>query len=552
MLSFHRGAVEGMQGQAMGVPSGPGKSMSRMQSMIARPRLPLRPAPQSMPVGAGRTLSDQSASMIDVDSDDNGELPADTTGWMVGGVGDGEDTWHDDTGGSSHGADEGDDDDGTSTQPREMNDEDGGRRVEEGGGQGRPGEDVNAAKGNQQKHRGGRPPTTNPKPKVPWTLDERIHLARMMQEDDALMADANGQHRMMPMKDWYAWVTNMMTTAKLILDKQQKKSGEPSYFDITIEERRERKLSLSFEKALWDTMTWKLDRPSIQCDNTMASESLPGKRQEPSPTVGSDATGTEKSDSSNKARRTGTGKARVHEGGSGGSSLGKVMEDSTRSYCQGLDNAASALARATTGAGTAIAARIVRVNDVHAMDITAGLGFDSDGALSHVLLFVTKRHEVVPNRWEGPHWDAVGDTIKFLVFAIAEEFENSMDNTPWYDTIFDPPLEGRGYLHGLVDTWWDPSGETVAKRTVGGDVVGGWDVGDDDDDELYDDGDDDDDDDTSSSPSSSLPSSNSSSPSSSTQSSSTSQPSPTSSLTLHSRMKSMDNVRAEYASQSGQ
>ncbi|GBG69170.1 hypothetical protein CBR_g3870 [Chara braunii] len=437
--------------------------------------------------------------MIDVDGDDNGEVSADTTGWTPGGVGNGEGTWHDDTGGSSYGVDEGDDDDDTSTQPGEMNNEDGGRRVEEGI-QGRPGEDVNAAKGNQQKRRGGRPPTTNPKPKVPWTLDERIHLARMMQEDDVIMADANGQQRMMSMKDRYAWVvarmkeagymhrtaedcrkkwTNMMTTAKLILDKQQKKSGEPSYFDITIEQRRERRLPLSFEKALWDAMTWKLDRPSIQCDNTMASESLPGKRQEPSPTVGSDATGTEESDSSSKARRTGTGKARVHEGGSAGSSLSKVMEDSTRSYCQGLDNAAAALARATTGVGTTISARKdkrngrhgrdmvfyngvtrhdtrlyeVRVNDVHAMDITAGLGYVGDGALSHVLLFVTKRHELVPNRWEGPHRDEVGDTIKYLVSAIAEEFENRMDETPWYDTIFDPPLEGRGYLHGLVDIW---------------------------------------------------------------------------------------------------
>ncbi|GBG65092.1 hypothetical protein CBR_g49455 [Chara braunii] len=466
MLPFHRGAVDRMQGQAMGVPSGPGMSMPRMQSMIARPRLPLHPAPQTMPVGAGyvvdalfsaqlaggyappgvqsmptgtafgisgqvfpasqamdggygcgaeppwlapcgqssrrtlgqstqptfggksipspsscrRTSSDQSASMIDVDSDDNGEVPADTTGWTPGGVGDGEGTWHDDTGGSSYGADEEDDDDGTSTQPGEMNDEDGGRLVEEGV-QGRPGEDANAAKGNQQKR------------------DKR-----------------NGRH-------------------------------------------------------------------------------------------GSDM---------------------VFYNG--------VTRHDTRVY-------------------------EVRVNDVHAMDITVGLGLVGNGALSHILLFV---HEVVPNRWEGPHRDAVGDTIKYLVSAIAEEFENLIDETSWYDTIFDPPLEGRGYLHGLVDTWipeddlrWDPLVESMAKRTVGGDVVGGRDVGDDsvdddDDDELYDGGDDDDDDDTSSSPSSSLSSSNSSSSSLSTQSSSTSQPPPTSSSALHSGMESMDSVRAECASQSRQ
>ncbi|GBG92473.1 hypothetical protein CBR_g55624 [Chara braunii] len=127
----------------------------------------------------------------------------------------------------------------------------------------------------------------------------------------------------------------------------------------------------------------------------------------------------------------------------------------------------------------------VRVNDVHAMNITAGLGFDRDGALSHVLLFVTKRHEVVPNRWEGPHRDAVGDTTKYLVSVIAEEFENRMDDTPWYDTIFDPPLEGRGYLHGLVDTWVHEDDLRVRKCGAVRD--------DNDDDELYD-GDDDDDD----------------------------------------------------------
>ncbi|GBG93160.1 hypothetical protein CBR_g59763 [Chara braunii] len=181
--------------------------------------------------------------MVDIDSDDNGDVRANTTGWKPGRVGDGEGTWHDETGRSSYGADEGDDEDGISPPPGEMNDEDSGRRAEVAD-EGRPGGDVNAAKGNQQKRRAGRPPTTDPKPKVPWTLDERIHLARMMQEDDALMADANGTHRMMPMKDRYAWVHarmkkvgymhrtaedcrkkwfNMMTTAKLFLDKQEKK-----------------------------------------------------------------------------------------------------------------------------------------------------------------------------------------------------------------------------------------------------------------------------------------------------------------------------------------
>ncbi|GBG81054.1 hypothetical protein CBR_g31610 [Chara braunii] len=38
-------------------------------------------------------------------------------------------------------------------------------------------------------------PSAQKKQSVPWTLDERAKLAFVMGEDDALMADANGQHR---------------------------------------------------------------------------------------------------------------------------------------------------------------------------------------------------------------------------------------------------------------------------------------------------------------------------------------------------------------------
>ncbi|GBG93159.1 hypothetical protein CBR_g59762 [Chara braunii] len=89
----------------------------------------------------------------------------------------------------------------------------------------------------------------------------------------------------------------------------------------------------------------------------------------------------------------------------------------------------------------------VHVDKVHAMDMTAGLGYDGHGALSHILLFVMKRHSMVPNRLDGPDRDAVGDTVRPLVSAIAEEFAGPMDDSTRYDTILDPPLEGRGYLH---------------------------------------------------------------------------------------------------------
>ncbi|GBG84990.1 hypothetical protein CBR_g39454 [Chara braunii] len=555
----------------MGVPSGPGMSMPHMQSMIARPRFPLRPAPRTMPAGAGyvanasfsaqlaggyappgvqsmpagtafgisgqvfpasqamdggygcgaepswsplcgqssrrtlgqstqptfggksipspsscrRTSSDQSASMIDVNSEDNGEVPANTTGWTPGGVGDGEGTWHDDTGRSSYAADEGDDEDDTSTQPGEMNDEDGGRRVEEGV-EGCPGEDVNAAKGDQQKRRGGWPPTSNPKPKVPWTLDERIHLG----EDDARGRRPHGGRQRPTPHDGDEGSIRMgarMDEGSRV--HAQDSRGLPEEVDQHDDNGEAHPRQATEEEAPVVPFNGDLTRtPGVYNKyNGVVQNLLRVEWIHRSPTVGSEAKGTEESDSSSKARRTGTDKARVHEGGSGGSSLSKVMEDSTRSYCQGLDNVATALARATIGAGTAIAAKIgdvadamrggnsvlellvgvlarhgggggggnfsMRVNDVYAMDITAGLGYVDDGALSRVLLFVTKRHPLVPNRWEGPDRDAVGDTIKYLVFAIADEFANRMDDTPWYDTIFDPPLEGRGYLHGLVDIW---------------------------------------------------------------------------------------------------
>ncbi|GBG83190.1 hypothetical protein CBR_g36806 [Chara braunii] len=80
----------------------------------------------------------------------------------------------------------------------------------------------------------------NKKQNIPWSLDERIVLSRLMVDDDALMADADGQHRFKRRKDRYEWVHDrmaeqgfphrsaedchkkwqgMLAAAKLILDK---------------------------------------------------------------------------------------------------------------------------------------------------------------------------------------------------------------------------------------------------------------------------------------------------------------------------------------------
>ncbi|GBG59752.1 hypothetical protein CBR_g54855 [Chara braunii] len=105
----------------------------------------------------------------------------------------------------------------------------------------------------------GRPPSQK-KPSIKWTLDERVKLAILMGEDDALMSDANNQHRFKQRKDRYVWVndrmvdagfkhrsgedcrkkwSNMLATTKLIVEKCEA-SRQPSYWDLFVEERRRR------------------------------------------------------------------------------------------------------------------------------------------------------------------------------------------------------------------------------------------------------------------------------------------------------------------------
>ncbi|GBG77166.1 hypothetical protein CBR_g23492 [Chara braunii] len=199
-----------------------------------------------------------------------------------------------------------------------------------------------------------------------------------MGEDDALMADAHGQHRFKQRKERYEWVkdkmkdagfkhrstedcrkkwSNTMQMALLIVEKCGE-SGQPSYWDLSVEERKKKNLPLSFEKALWDAMKWQLNRSSMKCDNTMASENLMADGANAWMSGGSGERCAEDSDSAAKKRRTTDGKVRKEEASSSVSPLGRAMEDSTHSYCDGLDNAASTLAKATADAGAAIAVRI--------------------------------------------------------------------------------------------------------------------------------------------------------------------------------------------------
>ncbi|GBG62075.1 hypothetical protein CBR_g28551 [Chara braunii] len=156
--------------------------------------------------------------------------------------------------------------------------------------------------------------------------------------------------------------------AKLILDKCENVSGLPSYWDTDLEKRKELQVPLAFEKPLRDTMQWKLNRPSMTCDQTLGSEDLPGAGEGTPPPgrsgsgkSGSEARGTDGSEGAAKMRRTSSGRTRMDEAGTDGSTLARAMEDSTRSYCDGLDKAASTLAKATSDVGTAMAVKIGNV-----------------------------------------------------------------------------------------------------------------------------------------------------------------------------------------------
>ncbi|GBG64257.1 hypothetical protein CBR_g41178 [Chara braunii] len=127
----------------------------------------------------------------------------------------------------------------------------------------------------------------------PWTLEERIALARNCAEDDALMADANGVHKHKTRAKRYEWIADRLkeegynrtaedcrkkwTKLKEIVSQIGDKcyrSGEAGYFNMTTEQRREKDVCTTFEEPLWDAMEWWRLKKSYTCDATLASEDL--------------------------------------------------------------------------------------------------------------------------------------------------------------------------------------------------------------------------------------------------------------------------------------
>ncbi|GBG75957.1 hypothetical protein CBR_g21199 [Chara braunii] len=148
----------------------------------------------------------------------------------------------------------------------------------------------------QKKQRARRAPRAEGgKKNNPWTLEERIALARNCAEDYALMADTNGVHKHKTRAKRYEWIADRLkeegynrtaedcrkkwTKLKEIVSQIRDKcyrSGEAGYFNMTTEQRREKDVCTTFEEPLWDAMEWWRLKKSYTCDATLASEDLAG------------------------------------------------------------------------------------------------------------------------------------------------------------------------------------------------------------------------------------------------------------------------------------
>ncbi|GBG43540.1 hypothetical protein CBR_g77141 [Chara braunii] len=88
-----------------------------------------------------------------------------------------------------------------------------------------------------------------------------------------------------------------------------------------------------------------------------------------------------------------------------------------------------------------------------AMKIDGGFEYNKEGNLVDVILNVKKLLEVVPDEWRLPERDVVGDIVRYLVSAIADEQMAALHGSAFYVAHMQPPLRGRQYLHGAVQSW---------------------------------------------------------------------------------------------------
>ncbi|GBG81347.1 hypothetical protein CBR_g32020 [Chara braunii] len=91
----------------------------------------------------------------------------------------------------------------------------------------------------------------------------------------------------------------------------------------------------------------------------------------------------------------------------------------------------------------------VDVNDLPAVNLDVALGYAGD-LLSHVLIWVTKLADDIPDDWSMLQHDIVGDIVLKSVEYLALEHAERPDMGAFYHIFLDWPLVGRGYLHGEI------------------------------------------------------------------------------------------------------
>ncbi|GBG68023.1 hypothetical protein CBR_g1143 [Chara braunii] len=213
-------------------------------------------------------------------------------------------------------------------------------------------------RGAGERRQGGKS-TAAPKKNTLWTLEERVLLAKISGEDDALMGDAEGAHSLMTKGRRYDWIADRMKDEgyartgedcrKKWAELQKKVreirdacdgSGKQPYWDVTTEERKKLNILMTFERPLWDAMEWYRLKAAFTMDNTMASEDLRGMGSAAGSEAGFEGGGTETSGGAPKTRRTNSRKVRGSDVGQGVTAMAAAMEDMSRTLCEGPDRAA--------------------------------------------------------------------------------------------------------------------------------------------------------------------------------------------------------------------
>ncbi|GBG76241.1 hypothetical protein CBR_g21989 [Chara braunii] len=106
----------------------------------------------------------------------------------------------------------------------------------------------------------------------------------------------------------------------------------------------------------------------------------------------------------------------------------------------------------------------VLVEGTVAMKIDGGVGYDKEGNLVDVILNVKKLSEVVPDDWRLRERDVVCDIVRYLVSAIADEHMAALHDNAFYVAHVQPPLRGRQYLRGAVQSWCPDDDLKAARR----------------------------------------------------------------------------------------